>query len=76
MTFLRRRQRNALETAQRAGMRIGPAEPIVAPIAVVWAEPPASPPVLLHGQVRCPQCSKPINKRGAHFHVRSCKGAA
>lgn len=68
--FLRRRAANARASA----IHLGLSEPIVAKIGVVWAEPPTPEPALLHGEVRCPTCDKPLKKRGAHFHTRKCKG--
>jgi len=60
--FMRRRQANA----HAAAMRIGPAKPVVAPIAVQWAEPPAN---------QCAKCGRTFKAKVVpHFHARACKG--
>ena len=69
MTFMRRRQLNALRSADRLAMAamVSAAE-VHAAIEATHHAAPAT--------VTCPKCSRVMKKRGAHFHVRACKGVA
>ena len=77
MTFMRRRQLNALRSADRRAMAAmalphpAPDEPVSAAEVHTAIEATHDAPAT----VTCPKCSRVMKKRGAHFHIAKCKGA-
>lgn len=35
---------------------------------------PVQPPSIVTLEGHCPKCGKRLGRRGAHFHIRACKG--